>query len=47
MGLFKALEKEVEDRPFYIPPSKRAKPSAKELIRSAQGFRELDLAGKA
>jgi len=47
IGLFKALEKEVEDRPFYIPPSKRAKPSAKELIRSAQGFRELDLAGKA
>ena len=43
MGLFSALEKEVQERPFYIPPSKRAKPSAKELISSARGERRFDL----
>lgn len=45
MGLFSALEKEAEERPFFIPPSKRSKPSAKELIRSARGERKLDLSG--
>lgn len=43
MGLFSALEKEVQERPFYIPPSKRSRPSAKELISSARGERKLDL----
>jgi DNA modification methylase len=43
MSLFSALEKEAEERPFYIPPSKRSKPSAKELISSARGERKLDL----
>jgi hypothetical protein len=42
MGLFAALEKEVQERPFYIPPSKRSKPSAKELILSARGHRRLE-----
>jgi DNA modification methylase len=46
MGLFSALEKEVEERPFYIPPSKRSKPTAKELIRSARGERKLDLSSR-
>ena len=36
MGLFSALEQEAQDRPFYVPPSKRSKPSAKELIESAR-----------
>jgi len=42
MSLFSALEKEAEERPFYLPPSKRSKPSAKELISSARGERKLD-----
>ena len=36
MGLFSALEQEAQDRPFYVPPSKQSKPSAKELIESAR-----------
>lgn len=41
MGLFSALEEEARARPFYVPPSKGSKPSAKELIKSARGQREL------
>ena len=36
MSLFSALEAEAAERPFYIPPSKKSKPSAKDLIDSAR-----------
>jgi DNA methylase/Restriction endonuclease len=44
MGLFAALEKSVEDRPFYPPPRKDSKPSARDLIESARKRKQLEIA---
>ncbi len=46
MGLFAALQRSVQERPFYPPPRKDAKPSAKDLIASVRRSKpkQLDLA---
>jgi DNA modification methylase len=46
LGLFSALQQEIEQRPFYRPPSKRSKPSAGDLIKSARRQRQLELREK-
>jgi DNA modification methylase len=45
MGLFSALETSVEERPFYPPPKKEARPSADDLIASLRKRKphQLDL----
>ena len=41
MGLFSALERSVQDRPFYPAPRKEARPAARDLIASARKSREV------
>jgi DNA modification methylase len=45
MGLFTALQQEVEKRPFYTPPNRRTRPAAKDLFKSARRQRQLELRG--
>lgn len=43
MGLFSALKRQVQERPFYTPPNKRTRPAAKDLFKSAKRHRQLGL----